>query len=115
MPIYPVKNLKTGEEKELHLSIQGYSDWRKDNPEWDKDWSKGCGSVSKYSRTALNSDAICSDTMPFHTDPDKENSNNPLFKKARAEKRELEAHMKSKGGHGKFVQPDSSQVFKKGN
>jgi hypothetical protein len=41
-PLYPVKNLKTGEEKELGMTIFDYTQWRKDNPDWDKDWSKGC-------------------------------------------------------------------------
>jgi hypothetical protein len=44
MPTYPVKNLKTGEEKELEMSISDYTQWRKDNPDWDKDWGKGCAS-----------------------------------------------------------------------
>ena len=44
MPTYPVKNLKTGEEKELEMSISQYVEWKKDNPDWDKDWSKGCAS-----------------------------------------------------------------------
>ena len=42
MPTYPIKNLKTGEEKELHMSMTEYCAWRDENPDWDKDWSKGC-------------------------------------------------------------------------
>ena len=42
MPTYPVKNLKTGEEKELHMSMKEYMSWKEENPDWDKDWSKGC-------------------------------------------------------------------------
>jgi hypothetical protein len=42
MPTYPVKNLKTGEEQELSMSVKDYEAWRKENPDWDKDWSKGC-------------------------------------------------------------------------
>ena len=38
MPIYPVKNLKTEEKKELHMTMKEYDQWRKDNPNWDKDW-----------------------------------------------------------------------------
>jgi|TARA_Y100000015_G_scaffold14859_2_gene14257 hypothetical protein len=56
MPIYPVKNLETGETKELSMTVAEYDQWKKDNPGWDKDWSKGvasavsgCGDV--YSRT----------------------------------------------------------------
>ena len=47
MPLYPVKNLKTGEEKELEMSISDYTQWRKDNPDWDKDWSKGCAAAQE--------------------------------------------------------------------
>ena len=42
MPTYPVKNLKTGETKELNLTMSNYEQWRKDNPDWDRDWSQGC-------------------------------------------------------------------------
>ena len=42
MPTYPVKNLNTGEEKELSMTMAAYDEWRKENPDWDKDWSKGC-------------------------------------------------------------------------
>ena len=41
MPTYPVKNLKTGEQKELSMSMKKYDEWRKENPDWDKDWSAG--------------------------------------------------------------------------
>ena len=56
MPTYPVKNLKTEEKKELHMTMKEYDQWRKDNPDWDKDWSQGAaGTVSGtgdvYSRT----------------------------------------------------------------
>ena len=37
MPTYPVKNLKTGEEKELNLTMANYEKWRDENPDWDKD------------------------------------------------------------------------------
>ncbi len=42
MPTYPVKNLKTGETKELSMTMSSYDEWREENPDWDKDWSKGC-------------------------------------------------------------------------
>ena len=47
MPTYPVKNLKTGEEKELSMTMKAYDDWRKENPDWDKDWSQGCAGVGE--------------------------------------------------------------------
>ena len=41
MPTYPVINTKTEEKKELSMSMKDYDQWRKDNPDWDKDWSAG--------------------------------------------------------------------------
>ena len=43
MPTYPVKNLKTGETKEIVMTMKQYDQWRKDNPDWDKDWQAGVG------------------------------------------------------------------------
>ena len=50
MPTYPVKNLKTGETKELSMSMKKYDEWRKDNPDWDKDWSQGTGGTVSSTR-----------------------------------------------------------------
>ena len=47
MPTYPVKNLKTGEEKELHMTMKEYCTWKEENPDWDKDWSKGCAGAGE--------------------------------------------------------------------
>ena len=43
MPTYPVINKSTGEKKELSMTMKAYDDWRKENPDWDKDWSQGTG------------------------------------------------------------------------
>ena len=40
MPLYAVKNLKTGETQEFMKSLAEYEEWKKENPDWDKDWSK---------------------------------------------------------------------------
>ena len=40
MPIYAVKNLKTGETQEFMKTLAEYEEWKKENPDWDKDWSK---------------------------------------------------------------------------
>ena len=45
MACYPVKNLKTGETMELFMPLDEYEQWRKDNPDWDKDWNAGIGSA----------------------------------------------------------------------
>jgi len=47
MPHYPVKHKKTGEEKELYMTMKEYAQWRDDNPDWDKDWSKGVAGVGE--------------------------------------------------------------------
>ena len=47
MPTYPVKNKETGEQQELSMSMTEYSKWRDDNPDWDKDWSKGAAGVGE--------------------------------------------------------------------
>ena len=41
MPTYPVINKSTGEKQELSMSMASYNKWRKDNPDWDTDWSVG--------------------------------------------------------------------------
>jgi hypothetical protein len=46
MPTYPVKHKETGETKELYMSMSEYDQWKRDNPDWDKDWSKGIGGVT---------------------------------------------------------------------
>ena len=50
MPTYPVKNLKTEEKKELSMTMKEYDQWRKDNPDWDKDWNAGVASTQEMFR-----------------------------------------------------------------
>ena len=45
MPTYPVVNKETGEKKELSMTMVEYSNWRDENPGWDKDWSEGCAGL----------------------------------------------------------------------
>ena len=47
MPTYPVINKETGEKKELSMSMVAYDEWRKENPNWDKDWSEGCAGIGE--------------------------------------------------------------------
>ena len=47
MPTYPLKNLKTGETQDLVMTMKEYDVWKKENPEWDKDWSKGCAGIGE--------------------------------------------------------------------
>lgn len=39
MATYPVVNKVTGEQKEVSMSIHDWDQWKKDNSEWDRDWS----------------------------------------------------------------------------
>ena len=63
MPTYPVKNLKTGETKELNMSMKKYDEWRKENPDWDKDWSQGTGGT--VSSTAVSYTHLTLPTTPY--------------------------------------------------
>tara|TARA_B100000287_G_scaffold216093_1_gene203869 strand:- start:3362 stop:3604 length:243 start_codon:yes stop_codon:yes gene_type:complete len=56
MPTYPVKNLKTGEEKELSMSMKAYEEWKEANPDWDKDWSKGCAGAGEVGDWRMKTD-----------------------------------------------------------
>ena len=47
MPTYPLKHKEPGETQELIMSMKEYDQWRKDNPDWDKDWSKGVAGVGE--------------------------------------------------------------------
>ena len=47
MPTYPVIHKETKEKKELSMTMKEYDQWRKDNPDWDKDWSQGCAGVGE--------------------------------------------------------------------
>lgn len=47
LPLYPVVNKKTGETKDLKMSVEEYTQWRKDNEDWDKDWSQGCAAFGE--------------------------------------------------------------------
>jgi hypothetical protein len=38
-PVYPVVNTKTGEQKEVEMSIHDWDQWKNDNPDWTRDWS----------------------------------------------------------------------------
>ena len=39
MATYPVYNKITGEKKEVMMSIHDWDQWKKDNLDWDRDWS----------------------------------------------------------------------------
>ena len=39
MPVYPVVNTITGEQKEVEMSIHDWDQLKKANPDWIRDWS----------------------------------------------------------------------------
>ena len=47
MPTYPVINKESGEKKELSMTMKAYDEWRKENPDWDRDWMEGVASVGE--------------------------------------------------------------------
>ena len=47
MPTYPVIHKETGEKKELSMSMVAYDEWRKDNPDRDKDWNAGVAGIGE--------------------------------------------------------------------
>ena len=51
MPTYPVINKETGEKKELSMTMIKYDEWRKDNPDWDRDWNAGVAGLGEVERS----------------------------------------------------------------
>ena len=47
MPTYPVKHKESGVKKELSMTMKAYDEWRKENPDWDRDWQAGVAGVGE--------------------------------------------------------------------
>ena len=47
MPTYPVIHKETKETKEISMTMKEYEQWRKDNPDWDKDWQAGVAGLGE--------------------------------------------------------------------
>ena len=53
MATYPVVNTKTGDKKEVVMSVNDWDQWRTDNPDWSRDYSDpstmpGVGEVGEW-------------------------------------------------------------------
>ena len=53
MATYPVVNTKTGEQKEVVMSVHDWTQWTEDNPDWSRDYSDpstmpGIGEVGEW-------------------------------------------------------------------
>ena len=60
MATYPVVNTKTGEQKEVAMSVTEWSQWCEDNPDWKRDWSDpstmpGVGEVGEWKNKLVKS------------------------------------------------------------
>ena len=56
MATYPVVNSKTGEQKEVVMSVHDWAKWCDDNPDWKRDYSDpstvpGVGEVGEWRDT----------------------------------------------------------------
>ena len=59
MATYPVVNTKTGEQKEVVMSIMEGDNWKEDNPDWTRDYSDpstvpGVGEVGEWKDKLAN-------------------------------------------------------------
>ena len=53
MATYPVVNTKTGEQKEVTMSVHDWDKWKEENPDWSRDYSDpetmpGVGEVGEW-------------------------------------------------------------------
>ena len=53
MATYPVVNTKTGEQKEVSMSVHDWDKWKEKNPDWSRDYSDpetmpGVGEVGEW-------------------------------------------------------------------
>tara|TARA_R100000149_G_scaffold60457_1_gene29659 strand:+ start:422 stop:685 length:264 start_codon:yes stop_codon:yes gene_type:complete len=53
MATYPVVNTKTGEQKEVMMSVMEWDKWKEENPDWTRDYSDpstvpGVGEVGEW-------------------------------------------------------------------
>ncbi len=60
MATYPVVNTKTGEQKEVVMSVHDWSQWCEDNPDWSRDYSDpstmpGVGEVGDWKSKLVRS------------------------------------------------------------
>ena len=59
MATYPVVNQKTGEQKEVVMSVHSWTQWTEENPDWGRDYSDpstlpGVGEVGEWRDKLVN-------------------------------------------------------------
>ena len=68
MATYPVVNTKTGEQKEVMMSIMEWDQWCADNPDWLRDYSDpstmpGVGEVGEWIYKLIKTKPGCNDVL----------------------------------------------------
>ena len=68
MATYPVVNTKTGEQKEVVMSIMEWDKWKEDNPDWTRDYSDpstvpGVGEVGEWKDKLANKHPGCNEIL----------------------------------------------------
>ena len=66
MAIYPIVHKETGETKVIEMSVHDIQQWYMDNPEWQRDWSKGCaspGEVGDWQNTLVSKNPGWNDVL----------------------------------------------------
>ena len=53
MATYPVVNTKTGEQKEVVMSVTKWDQWCSDNPDWSRDYSDPSTMPVSYTHLTL--------------------------------------------------------------
>lgn len=59
LPTYPIVNKKTGEQKEVVMSVHDWDQWKQDNSDWERDWSDpstcpGSGEIGEWKDRLVN-------------------------------------------------------------
>jgi len=118
MPLYPVVNKKTGEEKELVLSVAEYEKWREENPDWDRDWVKGVASTRNFARNPedYSSDAVCDD-FAYDDKNDSLSSSRFMTKDGQIHGKRFTAPPPppKSGGHDPWVRPNRTPTRQQGD
>ena len=117
MPLYPVVNKKTGEEKDVVMSVGEYEKWRAENPDWDRDWVKGVASTRNFARNPedYSSDAVCDD-FAYDDKNDSLSSSRLMTKDGQIHGKRFTAPPPPKsGGHDPWVRPNRTPTRQQGD
>ena len=68
MATYPVVNTKTGDRKEVVMSVNDWDQWCTDNPDWSRDYSDpstvpGVGEVGDWKQKLVNRKPVWNEVL----------------------------------------------------